>query len=182
MKGADIKVGEEYAYKNYDRAEPQRVKVLETRVPQTSGYLYSRRTMRTGVRVQILDGHAKGRQRVVRSQTIYQPWSEWAPIKQARDEDRARAAEQSKIGFEKRWDDIAFLDGVFKDLGVGGKDHMVNEAEEQAATRRGLPFIKSEIGYHPGYVTLHGIDEDGRVDRAAAVTLAQALDTVAPAS
>lgn len=97
MRTADIKVGEEYAQFSHKYASARRCKVVETGVNETQGYGFSRRSVKSGVRVEWLSGPQAGNQSVVSSRQIERTWAEQEQINE-----RARLAREAREDGERK--------------------------------------------------------------------------------
>lgn len=172
MKSKDIKVGEEYAFIAYRShrfasAEPVRVKVLATGVTiKSTGW--ARGDSHGNIRVSYPDGN-RGKP-VVRPVQIEELWSEWLPKREARDAARVRAVVLKANANAAKWAGIAKVDAVLAELGVEGTAVYVSPAEGEAAADAG--FDLGDRGLH---VTLHGVDDKGRVSLSAADLLVDVI-------
>lgn len=157
MKTSDIKVGEHYAYFNHKYASGVRVEVLETGVAQTQGYSYSRRTVKSGVRVKQVGGPRDGVEFTVTARQIERPWAEQERIneraREAREarEDSARKTAARRANLARRIEDRLAAHGVE----VRPYKARINDRAQNAALRaNGFKWVEDDTSlYNHGFVT-----------------------------
>lgn len=163
MRTADIKVGGHYAYFNHKYASAEHVEVLETKVSQTQGYGFSRRTVKSGVKVKFVGGRRDGVEFIASARQIERTWEEQEDInakaaearRQAEESKRATAARRANLA--RRIEDRLEAHGVPVSVYLPTLNH---RAEAKAALLAvGFPTGQNTYGDEVIVTRITGLDD-----------------------